>query len=717
MAHPPFYVDGVIKERIRDHTCLPVPKKRTKTLSSWARIRSINLVSALFLAYPTVYAQSQAKLEQEDVTEAQPAEQSNRSNKPASMHNSSVAEAPYVDRLINENVAPEELVAPSEEAEAAGTGRHQTVVEYKLYSRNQTALGASLEQGVGLRWRQETLNYGVLDLDAVLRNFSPAPNDPLQQSNTTRDRITLNQFGFPVKGRWQMDNSLGFIRGSANPLVSNSFRLYLPSSLLEGVSSRVYDTDSELRVTYGGVGKLNGIATQQFDRESGELAGIGYSRKLRDGWTAAAQLYDLHGNDTIPDHQSLAWVAQYEQPDLSRRYQLHGLTDSKKNYGLWLDGEERVQSWQHRFGAYYLQPNLLWTDATVSADQEGFYIRSDQFMLRHNLSAGVEYNETNVDNDPTRSGTRNVLGFVSGYRRLNKDTSTGGNLTVTDSEPKFLLPGVESSQTYSANVNLTRAFPFGLSRFQVSHSQIVASLTPGHQNGITWDHDWIQSNRLQFTTTLQFSRENRAGIDSERTVTGALFRNALSSDFSWDGSVLLTNVNGDPNQRQFNTNASLGAAWGFFTNWLARLQLIWNRIDNTLPGISVSTHDNSLLFTLRYELSGGSPLVQVGKQTGSVGSGRIVGRVFFDENGDGVRQPTERGAPGVTVYLDGRFAQSTDSEGRFEFAPTPTGDHTVSVVLENVPLPWGLLEESPRKISVPLRGEGLIEIPLIRLNR
>ena len=58
---------------------------------------------------------------------------------------------------------------------------------------------------------------------------------------------------------------------------------------------------------------------------------------------------------------------------------------------------------------------------------------------------------------------------------------------------------------------------------------------------------------------------------------------------------------------------------------------------------------------------------------------------------------------------------TTDREGRFEFLPVPTGPHSLRVSVEQVPLPWGLDDEAPRKLEVPLRDAAVIEIPLTRI--
>jgi len=65
--------------------------------------------------------------------------------------------------------------------------------------------------------------------------------------------------------------------------------------------------------------------------------------------------------------------------------------------------------------------------------------------------------------------------------------------------------------------------------------------------------------------------------------------------------------------------------------------------------------------------------------------------VYLDANYNGHYDAGEAGAPNVTVVLDGRFSVQTDATGRFDFPAVATGHHVISVVPDNLPLPWVLV--------------------------
>jgi len=98
------------------------------------------------------------------------------------------------------------------------------------------------------------------------------------------------------------------------------------------------------------------------------------------------------------------------------------------------------------------------------------------------------------------------------------------------------------------------------------------------------------------------------------------------------------------------------------------------------------------------------------------GAGRIAGIVYLDSNEDGRFAAGEQGAANVTVILDGRYSARTDGQGRYEFPAVAAGRHTLTVMPDNVPLPWALVNEGRTEIDVPVRGSVNIDISLQRLR-
>ena len=75
------------------------------------------------------------------------------------------------------------------------------------------------------------------------------------------------------------------------------------------------------------------------------------------------------------------------------------------------------------------------------------------------------------------------------------------------------------------------------------------------------------------------------------------------------------------------------------------------------------------------------------------------------------RGAAELPAANVTVVLDGRFAVRTDSLGNYAFPDVAVGRHTISVVADNLPLPWSFEEaDAARTVEVEVRRSVRVDI-------
>ena len=128
------------------------------------------------------------------------------------------------------------------------------------------------------------------------------------------------------------------------------------------------------------------------------------------------------------------------------------------------------------------------------------------------------------------------------------------------------------------------------------------------------------------------------------------------------------------------------------------------------PFISLP-RDRSVFLSLRYERSAGRSAGRASAAPSGGPTGSVTGSLFLDDNGDGVRAASELAAANVTVLLDGRFAVRTDSLGNFEFPRVATGTHTLTVVPDNLPLPWFVDDgNAQRTIQVGVRQATRVDI-------
>jgi hypothetical protein len=332
----------------------------------------------------------------------------------------------------------------------------------------------------------------------------------------------------------------------------------------------------------------------------------------------------------------------------------------------------------------------------------------------------MDINVTDIDDSPFINGLETYSAFLTGGRFLDLKTSVGGTVSLRDINSTDSVTD-DDSREIELSVYTNRRMPFGTTRVQLQAADLHDGSARGNRTGITWDQSWNLRGSLEISSTLGFEDERGTGNDEERFTSGVLVSYDLGSMLRWDANINWSHISrsvagtdGD------SVNASLAVLWQFLPGWEAILQARVNEASQSgssgLGTTDFNEREKTLLLSIRHNRATGRPFERYGFDTGKTGYGTIEGVVFFDENRDGIRQAGEKLATGVYVYLDRRYQKATDRDGRFEFRPVPAGDHGVSIMLEDIPLPWGLDDESARRVTVNVRGRSTVLIPLVRFD-
>ena len=93
--------------------------------------------------------------------------------------------------------------------------------------------------------------------------------------------------------------------------------------------------------------------------------------------------------------------------------------------------------------------------------------------------------------------------------------------------------------------------------------------------------------------------------------------------------------------------------------------------------------------------------------------GSIRGTLFLDDNRNGRRDANEQPVANVTVTVDGRYSVRTDANGRYEFPLVATGSHEITVVADNLPLPWSF-DQPQQTITVGTRADVALDVGATR---
>lgn len=634
---------------------------------------------------------------------------------PAAQSGTATGDTAYIDQLIGlpDTAMPDTGVAA--EAMEQPEGFRTYITEYRHYQEDRDSSGRSYEDGLVFNARRETRHYGELEMLASAR--SNRPSDESGDGNSTGGRLTLRQYGFAASPNWLMDNSAGVLRSDADPVVSSSYRFNLPSTLVSGLRNWSRAGRSAVRLSAGKIGTLGTGRIEDFDTTSGKLASLGLSHGLDERWTVAGQVIGAVDLDDIDDHESAALALQYRTQDQRHRYVGHVLAGTEGGNAVWLDGDDRIGRWRHRYGLFRFEPDLLWSDATLTDDQQGLYTRSELRSPRYNLTAGTDFSEDNVKDRDNRPQSRTSNVFITGNRRLRRLTGVGGTVSLNYVDPRNDLAG-EDAHLLRLSSYLQHRFPLGSSRFEVFIADVEDDGDEGELYGAIWDQGWELSRLLSLSTTLEHQSSRDVGDEDSRNSASVLLRHDLTPLFNWHGNASYTRISNRRSSDTDNYNLSLGAAWRFLPQWDARLDLTWTKAeeDDAIFGNDFDEDEKTLLLSIRHTRKSGRPMLAVGRKTGKSGFGEVSGEVFYDANRDGRRQAGERAASGVFVYLDRRYERVTDSEGRFRFTPVPAGEHSLSLAIEDLPLPWGLDDETPRPITVYVRGEAVMVFGLTRID-
>lgn len=620
----------------------------------------------------------------------------------------------YRDRII----APQQLqdLPPDDEDEADDTGGlPRSYHAEAILSRNERGDDAFDEQGLSAGGYWDTTSWGTLSLDATLFHSTRDRFDGLGNGGGLGGSVTLWQRNLHLDGGWRANNGLGVLNTPLPPLLRNQYRFFLPTATFAGASSE-WRKDAGgvlLQGAFGRAGLYTGTRVTGFDIAQGDVAALGAQWSWAPHWTGAASFLGTHGR-IVPDSFG---EPVFEQGDTHALYAATGwqgardsaqlnLLGSNGDFGTatgtWIDASAKRGRYQHNYGAFYLQPGLSWGALPINNDVEGAYYRIAYQYARWSWNAGLD-------------GIRSLTGdgfdglYGTGYLRYQASSTLGygGNLNVRHSP----------DTSYGTQLFLTKRTHWGESRVQLDQA-VVRDSADSWQ--VTFDQAFPLREGTRLSASIAYGSLQYNDATAPTTTATLAFNGGrdLTDRLSIDGNARWTHGNGEGASR--GTDVNLGLNWRISARWSMtaafyqsqgsrRSPFILDPLVTDTPFISLP-RDRSVFLSLRYERSAGQPQAVLGGAPGGP-TGSVVGSLFLDDNGDGVRSASEQSAPNVTVLLDGRFAARTDSLGNFEFPRVATGSHTLTVVPDNLPLPWFITDaDSQRAIQITVRQAARVDI-------
>jgi hypothetical protein len=276
-----------------------------------------------------------------------------------------------------------------------------------------------------------------------------------------------------------------------------------------------------------------------------------------------------------------------------------------------------------------------------------------------------------------------------------------------------------------------RWYGWGDSRLRLTlrrNQALVSNAPSATGEELEWEQDWLrrppgsmQSDQLR--TTLGWARD-RSASDTQSYPTASLtWQTWLQPDWNLSANLRYTSRTGNLATSRglagaLQTEKRLAPGWTLGASVLLNQAVVNIDAGGLLPGTATvsRSNDKTALVYLRYEVQQGQPYGFGPRGAQGAGAGRIGGVVFFDANRDGMQQPDEAGVPGVEVFLNQRARTVTDERGRYTFALVPTGSQRLSLRPESVPLPWGAGPQSQTSVDVPLRGEAIAPLAVVKTS-
>jgi hypothetical protein len=646
--------------------------------------------------------------------------------------------AGYQDRVIaGGTLAPDISNGDLGDIDGQGLARSLQIdsIASDLSSRGGGASTSAFESGFVAKYQWDTQNYGAWSLDASARAGS-SDLGPSEQGQG--GVLAVRERGVSFDGGWQADNALGDVNSPDIGLARSQTRFFLPTGAIQGVTTEWRGPDGLQLVAGGGVpGFYDGIEVPDFRTLSGSTATLGAQMSPAAQWTVGGQIIEAHdvnlaigpvalGNSLMSSTAALVSASWQDHGERVQFNVLDNDVSGKGNAtGAWVDGTMTSGRVQQSAGAFRVDPNMTWGNQAISNDVEGAYYRVDYQNRRWIADAGV-------DEVHSVSGLGSNITFLTGDARyqLSHDWGVGGAANISSSGGGTGW----SLQGYVDHLN-----EWGSGRLQVDYADARGAHAPGAaapgaaargavapgstDQALTFEQTWNMPVGTHLSTAVSAQHASGSlidGVAQDSTVLGLnLFGGGevtarLGAEANVHWATTLSGVAAP------GVSANVSLTYQISRSWQVLATYYDSRTESYTPLTVVSPltppvapvpalEERGVFLTVRYRRASGAHFAPLGGAPGGA-SGELTGIVYLDANDNGHLDAGESGAANVTVVLDGHYSVQTDANGRFDFAAVATGHHVISVVPDNLPLPWMLSGEGRVEVVVGTRDRSDIAI-------
>ena len=636
------------------------------------------------------------------------------------------AASDYQDRYIDGGTLKPDVSVGDDGVGDPSTGLARSIqvdgIVSSLHSSEAGAKASVLEEGVAVKAQWETTVHGTWTLDGAVHS---GRNEPSGNRSGGGGLVALRERGMPFDGGWTADAALGDINTSEISLARAQQRFYLPTAPMQGATTE-WRGPSGLEVVAGGgqPGFYDGIAVPGFQTLGGSTATAGAEWSPTHNWTVGGQLVEARNVnlaagplfDTGARLSSATGLLSAAWQEQGAKLQINlldgGISGLGNALGTWVDGSLASGRSVQSAGLFRIDPNLTWGNQLISNDAQGGY-------YRYSYQSRQWLGDLGIDEVRSVSGVGRETTFVTGDGRyqISRDWGVGGvaNLSRSGGETAWSLQG-----------SVDHLNSWGSNRAQLDY----ASTSSSREARLDLDQTWATPVGIRLSTALSLERINGAivnGVPQSSTVIGVAVNGGgqFTSHFGLDANVRWTEALAGRGAPGIAANISLtwqlSREWQLLATYYDAESRSWTPLmvesPLTPPSATVipAIQERGAFLTIRYQRARGSHFAPLGGAPGS-GSGELSGVVYLDANQNQKLDAGEIGAPNVTVVLDGRYSVQTDSNGHFEFPMVASGHHQITVVSDNVPLPWTLANDGRAEVEVATRGHAIVNIAAERIR-
>ncbi len=594
-----------------------------------------------------------------------------------------------------------------------------------VWDQRKSSVGRSQALGLKGNGYFDTPSYGSISAQGSAQNIG--------DQGTPSYAYVIRQIGMPFDGGWRADNAVGMLNLPSLDIARNSTRLSMPTPAMQGITSYWQQSQGlSILAAAGQTGKFGGYPVTGFQSTQGSYALVGAQQRnkvangawqwggslarARDvasslaitssgqGSLDAQAVYVAAGREWHPSNINAASAPGFIQINLLGGSNTGSGLNAQPNpaaSGTWLDAGFSSAAHQHAMGIFYLEPGLAWLDQPMASDLQGAY-------WRHVWRTRQWSTESNMEILGSISGI-SARGFFANHS-LRYQYSTGISMGGSVNIRRF---GVDAQ---SALMFTQFRNPLGNARVQV---ELASASTGERQNKLQLEHDWSTTQGMRLSTALSIDQERKPMTVGYSTNRGV----GLAINADWVLGQNLSFNQGLQGRRTQNTtqySINSGLSWLIAPQWSLQATVYALTGNTSATALAQSpllvstqaatrTQDRGVFISVRYQQAAGRAIAPFGGLPGSA-AGKLHGTVYFDENKNAKRDAAERGAANVTVLLNGRYAAQTDSQGRYHFEWVAAGNHVLTVISDNLPLPWQLEKDGRSEVKVYTRESTTLDI-------